>query len=489
MRVQISPPAPITVCTKVALMLSLYNTLTRCKEAFTPMTEGLVKMYSCGPTVYAPPHIGNYRSFLFADLVRRYLEYKGFTVVQVMNLTDIDDKTIRDSGKAGISLRAFTEKYEKIFFDGVELLNIEKASTYPRASEHVDDMIRLTEVLLEKGYAYVRNGSVYFDVSKPKDYGKLSRLDLEGLKAGARVESDEYDKESPADFALMKRSTPEEISRGITYQSPWGPVRPGWHIECSVLSTKYLGSSFDIHTGGIDLVFPHHENEIAQSESSTGKRFVNYWLHCQHLLVDGRRMAKSLGNYITMEDLVSKKYDPRAIRLALTSTHYRHELNFTFDALDAAEKTVESLSAFVVRLREVDGEDKTSVDELVESTKKRFEDALDDDLDIRGALTALFDLVGQVNKSLDEDNVGRKGAGRLLELVQSLDKVLGLQLAKPQTADLSEEVEGLIADREAARKNKNWATADKIRKQLEGMGVLLEDTSKGVRWKLAKKTG
>ncbi|MCJ7635486.1 cysteine--tRNA ligase, partial [Candidatus Bathyarchaeota archaeon] len=287
-------------------MLLFYNTLTRRKETFLSSIPGLVRMYTCGPTVYAPPHIGNYRSFLFADIMKRYLEYKGFKVTHIMNITDIDDKTIRDSDKEGLPLKAFVEKYERVFFEGLELLNIEKASAYPRASQNVDDMIKLTEVLIEKGYAYVRDGSVYFDVSKFERYGELSKLDLSALKTGASVDADEYAKDNPADFALMKRSTSKEIARGIVYNSPWGNVRPGWHIECSVLSTKYLGEDFDIHTGGIDLMFPHHENEKAQSEAATGARFVNYWLHCQHLLVNGQKMAKSLGNFITLQELLSK---------------------------------------------------------------------------------------------------------------------------------------------------------------------------------------
>jgi cysteinyl-tRNA synthetase len=445
-------------------------------------------MYSCGPTVYAPPHIGNYRSFLFADLLRRYLEYKGLKVTQIMNITDIDDKTIRDSAKEGLTLKAFTEKYERIFFEGIDLLNIERATAYPRASENVDAMIKMTQALIEKGYAYIREGSVYYDVSKFKGYGKLSKLDLASLKAGARVDSDEYDKDSPADFALMKKSTPEEVARGITYDSPWGKVRPGWHIECSALSTKYLGESFDIHTGGVDLVFPHHENEIAQSEATTGRRFVNYWLHCQHLLVEGQKMAKSLGNFITLEELLSKGHSPRGIRLILISTHYRRQLNFTTEALESAEKTIENILAFIQRLKDADG-DEHDAEELVESTQSRFEAALDDDLDIRTALATLFDFINEVNKRLDEGKVSHGDAQKFLELLLSLDRVLGLRLDTALKEEhLPAEIEGLIQKREEARRRKDWVTADRIRTQLESRGVILEDTPKGVRWKITRKT-
>jgi cysteinyl-tRNA synthetase len=469
-------------------MLQVYNTLTRQVEEFKPLVADEVRMYSCGPTVYAPPHIGNYRSFLFADLLRRYLEYKGFQVVQVMNLTDIDDKTIRDSAKEDISLKAFTEKYEKTFFEGVDFLNIKRASYYPRATENVDGMVEMTRILIERGYAYVKDGSVYFDISKFKNYGQLSKLELKELKPGTRVDLDEYAKESPSDFALMKKSTPQEVARGITYRTPWSNMRPGWHIECSVLSMKYLGKSLDIHTGGIDLIFPHHENEIAQSEAYTGTKFVNYWLHCEHLLVNGQKMAKSLRNFVTLQDLISKGYDARAIRLLLISTHYRRQLNFTFEALEASVQTVQGLANLVERLREAGGTGEGLAKSLIDWTRSSFEAAMDDDLDVREALSAIFNFATRVNRLLDEEKIGQKDAKELLDFLFEVDMVLGLRLEQAIGDEiLSEEVKALVKRREDARSRADWKTADEIRSRLKEMGVILEDTSAGAKWKVLKK--
>ena len=472
-------------------MLRLFNTLTRHVEEFKPLVMGEVRMYSCGPTVYAPPHIGNYRSFLFADILRRYLEYRGFHVVQVMNLTDIDDKTIRDSAKEGLPLKAFTERYEKIFFEGVDFLNIKRASFYPRATDNVDAMVEMTRTLIGRGYAYIKDGSVYFDISKFKDYGQLSKLELGELKPGARVDLDEYAKESPSDFALMKKSTPQEVARGITYTTPWGNMRPGWHIECSVLCMRYLGTSVDIHTGGIDLIFPHHENEIAQSEAYSGTRFVDYWLHCEHLLVNGQKMAKSLKNFITLQDLISQGHDAKAIRLLLVSTHYRRQLNFTSETLEASERTVQGLLDFMRRLRhpEESGEGSQSK-ELVESARSSFSAAMDDDLDIREALVAIFNLTSKVNRLLDEGKIGQKEAEECLSFMTDADKVLGLRLEESSAENtLSVEVEELVKKREEARGKADWTTADEIRSQLKAMGIALEDTPVGVRWKILKKKG
>ncbi len=446
-------------------------------------------MYSCGPTVYAPPHIGNYRSFLFADTLRRYLEHRGYNVVQVMNLTDIDDKTIRDSAKEGLSLKSFTDRYEKIFFEGADFLNIKRASFFPRATENVDAMVEMARVLMDRGYAYIRDGSVYFDISKFKNYGQLSKLELGELRPVERVDLDEYAKDNPADFALMKKSTPQEVERGITFATPWGNMRPGWHIECSAICMKYLGTNTDIHTGGVDLVFPHHENEIAQSESYSGTKFVNYWLHCEHLLVDGQKMAKSLGNFITLEELIHQGYDAKAIRLLLISTHYRRQLNFTSEALDASEKTVQGLLDFMRRLGhsgETGGGSQLRT--LVESSRSNFNAAMDDDLDIRKALVTLFDLVNKVNRILDKRGITQKETEECLSFMREVDSVLGLGIEE-STAEqnLSAEIEALVRKREEARRKADWGTADEIRTKLKAMGVFLEDTHSGVRWRTLKK--
>ena len=291
------------------MTLKIYNTLKRKKESFKPINKNKVKIYTCGPTVYAPPHIGNYRSFVVSDLIKRYLEYLGYSIYHVMNITDIDDKTIRASGNEGLSLKKFTDKYTKIFFDEIKKLNMKPADVYPKATDYINDMIKMTKTLIEKGYAYVKSGSVYFNISKFKNYGKLSKINLNEIKIGKTVDIDEYDKDNPRDFALMKASTEKEVERGIYFESEWGKVRPGWHIECSTLSTKFLGDSIDIHTGGVDLIFPHHENEIAQSEAYYNKKVIKYWVHSEHLIINGRKMSKSLGNYLTLEDLL-EKYNP-----------------------------------------------------------------------------------------------------------------------------------------------------------------------------------
>jgi len=469
--------------------LKFFNTLTRKKELFKPIRKGCVRMYSCGPTVYAPPHIGNYRAFLVADLIKRYLLYKGFKVKHVMNITDIDDKTIRNSAKEGLSLKQFTRKYEKIFFHGIDVLNIKRADVYPRATEHIKDMIALTRKLVKAGYAYEKMGSVYFDISKFKDYGKLSKINLKKIKIGARVSADEYAKDAPQDFALMKRSTTEELKRGIYYKTEWGNVRPGWHLECSVMSMRYLGTPFDIHTGGVDLIFPHHENEIAQSEAATGKKFVNYWLHNEHLMVEGEKMSKSLGNYYTLEDLLNMGYDPLAIRYLLLATHYKKKLNFTFKGLEAAKRTVDSMHDFIVRLKESKGKKNPKVKELVAATKKKFEAAMDDNLNISLALAALHRFIGKINKLIDDGKVSKSDAKLVMDLMFDIDKVLGLELkAAVKKRRLPAEAKRLIEQRERARKEGDYKTADAIRQRLKKeFGIVIEDTLSGPKWKMAER--
>ena len=464
-----------------------FNTLTRKKEKFVPLEEGKVKIYTCGPTVYDYAHIGNFRTFVFQDLLRRWLEYRGFRVIQVMNITDVDDKTIRGARKRNIPLREYTDYYMKAFFEDIEALNLEKAEYYPRATEHIPEMVELIKRLMEKGYAYRgEDGSIYYDISKFKDYGKLSKLKIEELKPGARVKVDEYGKEEARDFALWKAW--DEEDGDIFWETEIGKGRPGWHIECSTMAMKYLGETIDIHSGGVDLIFPHHENEIAQSEAATGKPFARYWLHSEHLLVEGKRMAKRYGNFYTLRDLIGKGYDPKAIRYLLMSTHYRQQLNFTFEGLEGAKGAVDRLTTFVRRLLEADGVGcDEEIKRLMTDVQKRFESAMDDDLNISVALAALFDFVRDVNKLMDENKLSRREAEEVYGLMMKFDKVLGVIGEIKAEEKLPPEAEELIKRREEARKAKDWATADRIREQLRAMGIILEDTPQGVKWRIEKR--
>lgn len=463
--------------------LKLFNTSTRKKELFKPISKKEIKMYSCGPTVYNYPHIGNYRAYLASDLLRRYLEYKGFKVKQAMNLTDVDDKTIRDSQKEGITLDEFTIKYKKIFFDDLETLNIEKAEYYPEATKHIKEMVELVRALLKKGHAYKgEDGSIYYDISTFKDYGKLAHIKVEELKAGARVKHDEYAKEEASDFVLWKAW--DEHDGNVYWQNELGKGRPGWHLECSAMSMKYLGKTFDIHTGGIDLIFPHHQNEIAQSEGATGKKFVNYWLHNEWLLVEGKKMSKSLGNFYTLRDVINKGYKPKAIRYLLISNHYRQQLNFTFDELKSAESTIEKFRDFVLSLRnykEIKKENSKKAKNLIKKAKAGFESAMDDDLNISVALASIFDFMREINILLTNKEISGKDAKDILDFMFSTDKVLGIMEEKEEA--LPSAVKKLIDERETARKNKDWAEADRIRAELAKKGIQLMDTPEGVRWK------
>ena len=465
-----------------------FNTLTRRKEKFVPLEKGKVKMYTCGPTVYDFAHIGNFRAFVFEDLLRRWLEYCGYKVIHVMNITDVDDKTIAAARKKGISLREYTEHYTRAFFEDIAALNIEKAHYYPRATEHIPEMVALIKKLLEKGYAYRgEDGSIYYAISKFKDYGKLSKIRVKELKPGARVKVDEYGKEEAHDFALWKAW--DEEDGDVFWETELGKGRPGWHIECSAMSMKYLGETFDIHCGGVDNIFPHHENEIAQSEAATGKQFVRYWLHNEYLLVEGRKMSKRFGNYYTLRDLLAKGYDPKAIRYLLMSTHYRQQLNFTFEGLEAAKNAVDRLTNFVYRLLDADGEGcGEKIGSLMESVQKRFEEAMCDDLNIAVALAAIFNFVREVNKLMDDNKLSRGEAEQVYELMMRFDKVLGvIGEVKKEEEKLPKEAEELIRKREEARKVKDWETADKIRERLKAMGVIVEDTPQGVKWRIEKR--
>jgi cysteinyl-tRNA synthetase len=443
-------------------------------------------MYTCGLTVWDYGHIGNFRTFMFEDLLRRWLEFRGFEVTQIMNITDVDDRTVAASRKTGILLNECTKPYIDAFFEDLKTLNIERAEHYPRATEHVPEMVALVEKLMQKGYAYVsEDKSIYYDISKFTDYGKLSKFKIEDLQAGARVKVDDYEKAEARDFALWKAWAPEDGD--VYWETSIGKGRPGWHIECSAMSIKYLGETFDIHTGGVDNMFPHHENEIAQSEAATGKKFVNYWLHSEHLLVEGKRMGKRFGNYYTVRDLTKLGHAPEAIRYLLLSTHYRQQFNFTFDGLEAAKNAIERLRNFVYRLKDANGAGNSQeLKALMNRVKKEFGDAMDDDLNINAALAGLFEFVREVNNLLDADKVSKAAAEELYDLMMKFDKVLGVIGEVGEEQELPKEAEDLIRKREEARKDKNWKAADEIRQQLRAMGIIIEDTPQGLKWRSEK---
>jgi cysteinyl-tRNA synthetase len=467
------------------MSVRFYDTRQRALVDFEPVHPGEARMYTCGPTVYDHAHIGNFRSYMFEDLLRRHLKYREYKVTQVMNITDIDDKTIRGSREKNISLAEYTAPITAAFFEDLDTLRIERAEVYPAATQHIDEMVALVEALIEKGHAYrAEDGSIYYRITSFPRYGRLSHMDLSELKAGARVSSDEYEKDSVSDFALWKAWDPDDGD--VFWETPLGKGRPGWHIECSAMSMRYLGSPFDIHTGGVDNIFPHHENEIAQSEGATGTAFANYWLHAEHLIVEGRKMSKSLGNYYTLRDLTQKGHAPVAVRYLLMSTHYRQQLNFTFDGLEGAKAAIERLRDFRRRLTEVDtdGDGHAEFGELVERAEARFGEHLDDDLNISGALGVLFDFVRDANRRVDDHSIDRTDAGNALLMITRLDSILNVLEEDKAHAELDDaEIEQLIAERKQARKDKNYARSDEIRDLLDAKGIVLEDTPAGTRWK------
>jgi cysteinyl-tRNA synthetase len=467
--------------------LRFYNTLTRRKEGFRPLVEGQVGIYSCGPTVHELPHLGNCRRFVVADLVKRYLEYKGFAVRHVMNITDIDDKTIQGAEQEGEGLAEFTARYTQEFLADVDTLGVKRASVYPRASEHVEEMLEMSRRLVERGYAYEKLNSVYFNISKFRGYGKLSRIDLGKIKVGTTVDLDDYEKENPTDFTLLKRSTLAELKRGIFYKTEWGNVRPGWHIECACMARKHLGESFDIHTSGVDLVFPHHENEIAIAEALSGKRFANYWLHSELLYAGGKKMSRSAGNYVSLRDLLQKGHTGREVRYFLIATHYRKPLNFSQRGLYEARKSLRRLDEFCRRLLSlVPAEDDEAGLEAVAGTCTRAEEgftaAMDDDFNVSVALGSLFRLVRELNPLLvGGERLGSRAVALVRGLLERLDSVLNvLDLAQES---LSADVSSLIEQRERARRARDFAEADRIREQLLGQGIELVDTARGPMWR------
>ncbi len=457
--------------------MRFYSTLKREKEDFVPIKDNEVWMYTCGPTVYDLAHIGNFRTFLFEDILRRYLKLKGYRVNQVMNITDIDDKTIEGARRAEVSLDQYTSQYIEAFFEDMDTLMIERAERYPRATEHIEEMVEIITALLEKGFAYERNGSVYFDISKYPQYGMLSHRTI--AQEGGVIDSDEYGEEDARDFALWKATKEGEPS----WETTFGKGRPGWHIECSAMSMRYLGHSFDIHSGGVDNIFPHHENEIAQSEAYTGRTFVNYWLHSEHLLVEGEKMSKSKGNYYTLRDLVAMGHDPRAIRFSLASSYYRHPLNFTIEGLKGAESTLRRLADFYDRVKELDtGAELAGLQEVIDRAEEQFFAGMDDDLNCPRAMAGLFEMIREVNKQIDSGNLlGEKERRDILNLFELIDRVF--LILPTDEIELPEDVRRMIEEREEAREVKDYDRADILRRRIADEGYLLEDTPKGVKWK------
>jgi len=470
-------------------MLNIYNTLTRNKEVFKPLRNREVSIYACGPTVYNLPHIGNYRTFLTIDNIVRTLEYLGYKVKLVMNITDIDDKTIRDSKAAGISLKDFTEKYTDEFFKGLDLLNIKRASVYPKATENVESMVKLAQELMDKGLAYEKDGSVYYRISGFNEYGKLSKIDFENIKIGASVDVDEYDKDNPRDFALLKASTPEEIERGIYYESPWGKVRPGWHIECSVMAMNSFGPTLDIHIGGIDLIFPHHENEIAQSEGATGKPFVNYWVHGEHLIVEGEKMSKSKGNVFTLPEIV-EKYGGEVVRFMFLSVHYRKKLDYSEAFAENAKnnylKLKETLDNLEFALENAEAKsfpEDSQILKILPEFEKNFQESLEDDFNTPKAIMVFKDLSSVVNKYL-ETRKNKQVLTQLHTLYRQFSDVLGI-FASPVKEEIPGDVARLVEERETARKRKDWGTSDKLREEIKALGYIVRDTKEGPNVKRA----
>tara|TARA_Y100000310_G_C20700057_1_gene828927 strand:+ start:5427 stop:6824 length:1398 start_codon:yes stop_codon:yes gene_type:complete len=463
------------------MALKVYNTLSRKLETFKPIKKGKIGIYACGPTVYNFVHIGNLRAYIFYDLVRKYFLLKKFNVNFVSNITDIDDKSIRDSQKQGISLKKFTEKYTKAYLEDLKTLNIQLPDKAPKATDYIPQMIALTKKLLKNKHAYKSGKSYYYKIDTFKDYGKIARLDnLDQLKKNAEGrlhDADEYEKDDVRDFVLWKGYDKEDGD--VFWETDLGKGRPGWHIECSVMSSDLLGDTFDMHLGGVDLIFPHHTNEIAQSEAASGAKFVNYWLHNEHLLVDEKKMSKSLNNFYTLRDLIKKGHDPKAIRYLLLATHYRQKLNFTFDGLEAAKNSVTKIQEFVRNISfSKNPKSVPKVKTISENAKKEFELKLEDDFNISSALAVVFDFMRDINKL----TISKNDSKIVLETMYFFNEILGV-IEKPKKETLTKNIKSLIDSREKARKDQDWDTADKIRDQLKEKGIILDDAPEGVRWK------
>jgi cysteinyl-tRNA synthetase len=464
------------------MALRFYNTLSQRVEEFQPARDNTVRMYTCGPTVYDFAHIGNFRTFTFVDILRRWLRASGFQLDHVMNITDVDDKIIRNAAARNQTLPEYTSTYTQAFLDDCAGLRLERPERLVPATEHIAEMVKAIECLSEKNHTYTRDGSVYFRISSFPEYGKLSHNDFSGNVAGARVDMDEYDKADARDFALWKAAKEGETS----WETAIGAGRPGWHIECSVMAIQYLGSTLDIHVGGVDLIFPHHENEIAQSESLTGKPFSRFWLHSEFLMVEGQKMSKSLGNYFTLRDVLARGYTPEAIRYLLTSVPHRKTLNFTFDGLKSATTAIERLRNFKLRL-ETDRFAKGANEQILERTQAgvvAFREALDDDLNTAAALAAIFEFVREAHSAMDSGEFRAANVPPVVDLLSRFDAVFDVLKPAAGSADITdEEVERLLAERAAVKKARNFARADQIRDELLARGIVVEDTKAGLRWK------
>lgn len=464
------------------MSIRFYNTLTQKVEDFAPASGNTVRMYVCGPTVYNYAHIGNLRTFTFQDILRRWLRARGLDTLHVMNITDVDDKIIRSAVAQGISIGDYTKPYEAAFLEDMATLRLQRPEKLVRATEHIDEMVHLIQSLTEKGITYESDGSIYYRIAKFPEYGKLSHNDFGGMIAGARVDVDEYEKENARDFVLWKHKKEGEPS----WDTPIGDGRPGWHIECSAMAMKYLGETLDIHAGGIDLTFPHHENEIAQSEAVTGKPFARFWIHAEHLIVEGQKMSKSLGNYYTLRDVLKMGYQPEAVRYLLASVPYRNKLNFTFDGLKAAATAIERLRNFELRLK-TDKFAEGANDEAsarAAAALARFEEAMDDDLNTANALGIVFEFIRDTNTAMDAGAFLAGNVPAALAFLARFDEVF--DVLKPTVAEgalSDDEIDSLVAARNAAKKARDFARADSLRAELLDKGVILEDTKEGTRWK------
>ncbi|HYL08016.1 MAG TPA: cysteine--tRNA ligase [Candidatus Udaeobacter sp.] len=467
------------------MALRLHNTLTNRKETFEPLDKGVVRMYTCGPTVWNFAHIGNLRAFLVYDLLRRHLRVSGYRLIHVMNLTDVDDRILDQAGHAGVTIAEYVKPYVDAFFEDMSALRADRAEHYPRATEHISEMIEMISKLLEQGNAYIADGDVYFRIASFPRYGELSHLDRSGLRAGVRVEADKYDKEHVSDFALWKRSQPGDEGLGASWDAPFGRGRPGWHIECSAMSKRYLGDTLDIHAGGVDLMFPHHENEIAQSEAANHKQFSRLWLHSEHLAdATGEKMSKSAGGFTTLRDLIAAGQDPLAIRFFLiANAHYRARIRLSADALHGAAEQVRRLREFAERVERARPapQDDPDLIQRTEDVRQRYRDALDDDLNLPQGIGLVFDHIREANAALDADRAGKLNLATLLALIADCDA--HLDVLRSEEPGLAEEVERLIAEREAARAARDFARSDRIRDELRARGIVLEDSKDGVRWK------